>query len=64
MPAQGSAALGTLPQASAAGMDTDACAAALRHWLATARHPLTGRPYAAMVFQSMLELLQEPRVAG
>jgi len=29
-----------------------------REWMATARHPLLGRPWSAMVYQPMLELLR------
>lgn len=62
--AQGAAALGTLLQACASGMDTETYDAAVRRWLATARHPISGRPYTAMVFQPMLELLRYLRAAG
>ena len=36
---------------------TDEFAAACRSWIATARHPRSGRSYASMVYQPMLELL-------
>ena len=39
------------------GISTDEFAAACRRWLASARHPRFGRPYPAMVYQPMLELL-------
>jgi len=29
----------------------------VKNWLATARHPVSGRPYTSMVYQPMLELL-------
>lgn len=61
---QGSAALATLLPACSAGMDLDTYAAEVRRWLASARHPVTGLPYTAMVFQPMLELLQLLRSAG
>jgi hypothetical protein len=35
--------------------------AACRSWLASARHPRFGRPYPAMVYQPMLELLDLDR---
>jgi hypothetical protein len=38
--------------------------AAVRAWLATARHPKTGQPYTAMVYQPMLELLAYLRANG
>jgi hypothetical protein len=40
-----------------AGVSTDEFAAVCRRWLASARHPRFGRPYPAMVYQPMLELL-------
>lgn len=43
--------------ATHAGMDTKDFTAAVSEWLATARHPRTGRPYTEMVYQPMLELL-------
>lgn len=61
---QGTAALAALLPACSAGMDRDTYAAEVRRWLATARHPRTGLPYTAMVFQPMLELLQWLRSAG
>jgi phosphoglycolate phosphatase-like HAD superfamily hydrolase len=62
--AQGSSALGTLLPACSAGLDIDTYAAEVRRWLATARHPITGLPYTAMVYQPMLELLRFLRAAG
>lgn len=62
--AQGPTALGTLLPACSAGMDLETYATDVRRWLASARHPLTGLPYTAMVFQPMLELLQWLRSAG
>ncbi len=61
---QGSKALGTLLPACSAGLDTEAYGAEVRRWLTTARHPRTGLPYSAMVFQPMLELLAMLRSAG
>jgi len=40
-----------------AGITTAEFDALCRRWLASARHPRTGRPYPAMVYQPMLELL-------
>ena len=40
-----------------AGITTDEFEAMCRRWLASARHPRFGRPYQAMVYQPMLELL-------
>ena len=36
----------------------------VRDWLATARHPSSGRPYTEMVYQPMLELLAYLRANG
>lgn len=46
------------------GMSSDEFAAIARDWLATARHPKSRRPYTAMVFQPMLELLAYLRRNG
>lgn len=50
--------------ASHAGMTVDQLQASVRDWLAEARHPRTGRPYTAMVYQPMLELLTYLRAEG
>jgi len=50
--------------ASHAGMTMDEFDASVRDWLATARHPRTGRPYTEMVYQPMLELLNYLRGSG
>ena len=50
--------------ASHAGMDTEEFEQTVRDWLATARHPKTGRPYTEMVYQPMLELLNHLRDNG
>lgn len=41
-----------------AGITSEEFAASVQQWLASARHPKTGRRYDEMVFQPMLELLQ------
>jgi haloacid dehalogenase-like hydrolase len=51
------AALVDLVKLTHAGISTDEFEAVCRRWLATARHPRFGRPYPAMVYQPMLELL-------
>ena len=61
---QGPEALVPLLLASSSGLSTEAFAAEVRRWLATARHPTRGRPYTAMVFQPMLELLALMRHRG
>jgi hypothetical protein len=55
--AGGLAALAELVKLTHAGVSTDEFAAVCRRWLASARHPRFGRPYPAMVYQPMLELL-------
>ena len=55
--AGGMAALVDLVKLTHAGITTDEFAALCRNWLASARHPRFDRPYPAMVYQPMLELL-------
>ncbi len=62
--AGGEEALLQLVMASHAGTTTGEFDALVRQWLATARHPQTGRAYTAMVYQPMLELLQYLRANG
>jgi phosphoserine phosphatase len=61
---QGHGALTTLLLASSSGMTSEAFSAEVRRWIATARHPLTGKPYTDLVFQPMLELLAYLRSRG
>lgn len=53
-----------LVMASHAGMTTVAFEKVVRDWLASARHPTTGKPYTAMVYQPMLEVLDYLRANG
>ena len=53
-----------LVMASHAGMTSSEFDQIVRDWLATARHPKTGRPYTEMVYQPMLELLAYLRANG
>ncbi len=46
-----------LAMATHAGMTTEEFETIVNDWLATARHPTSGHPYNAMVYQPMLELL-------
>ena len=46
------------------GMTTDEFSAAVQEWIATARHPQTGRLYTEMVYQPMLEVLAYLRANG
>jgi len=50
--------------ATHAGMTTEEFAQTVKDWIATARHPKTGRPYTEMVYQPMLELLTYLRANG
>ena len=50
--------------ATHAGVTTEQFSAIVANWMATARHPKTGRPYTEMVYQPMLELLTYLRGHG
>ena len=62
--AAGERGLLQLVMASHAGSTTAEFEQVVRAWIATARHPKTGLPYTAMVYQPMLELLQYLRAHG
>jgi phosphoglycolate phosphatase-like HAD superfamily hydrolase len=62
--AGGERALMQLAMATHAGMTADEFTAIVTDWIATARHPKTGRPYTEMVYQPMLELLDYLRANG
>jgi phosphoglycolate phosphatase-like HAD superfamily hydrolase len=62
--AGGEHAILEIVMATHADLTTDEFNAEVRAWLATARHPKTGRPYTAMVYQPMLELLAYLRANG
>ena len=49
--AGGLGALTELVKLTHSGASTDEFAAVCRRWLASARHPRSGRPYPAMVYQ-------------
>jgi len=51
-------------KATHAGMTTDEFAKIAGDWIATAKHPKTGRLYTEMIFQPMLELLAYLRANG
>jgi phosphoglycolate phosphatase-like HAD superfamily hydrolase len=53
-----------LVMATHAGMTTAEFEAVVTDWLATARHPTTGKPFTEMVYQPMLELLEYLRANG
>jgi phosphoglycolate phosphatase-like HAD superfamily hydrolase len=62
--AGGEHALLEIVMATHAGMATDEFETIVKDWLATARHPTTGRLYTEMAYEPMLELLAYLRVNG
>jgi len=60
----GEHALLELVMATHAGTTTDEFSQIVEDWLASARHPDTGRAYTDMVYQPMLELLDYLRANG
>jgi phosphoglycolate phosphatase-like HAD superfamily hydrolase len=62
--AGGEPAIAQIVMATHAGMTTDEFDAIARDWIASARHPKTGRLYSEMVYQPMLELLDYLRANG
>ena len=55
--AGGMKSVGEIIMASHAGMTTEEFEQIVTDWMASARHPVTERPYTEMVYQPMLELL-------
>ena len=57
---------GLLAMAAAthAGLTSEEFSASVNEWLATAKHPVTGKAYTDMVYQPMLELLDYLRANG
>lgn len=62
--AGGEHALMEIVMATHAGSTTEEFEQIVRDWMATARHPKTGRPYTDMVYQPMLEVLNYLREHG
>lgn len=62
--AEGEAGLVKLVMASHSGMTASEFEASVKEWLRTARHPRFDKPYNALVFQPMLELLEYLRANG
>ena len=62
--AGGEKAVAQLVMATHAGMTSDEFSAVVSDWIATARHPKTKRPYPAMTYQPMRELLAYLRANG
>ena len=60
----GEQGLVALVMATHAGVTTDAFAAEVRDWLASAEHPRFKRPYLRLVYQPMVELLEYLRANG
>lgn len=60
----GKKAILELIMATHAGNTTDEFSQIVKNWLATAKHPKTGKPYTQMVYQPMLELLGYLRENG
>jgi phosphoglycolate phosphatase-like HAD superfamily hydrolase len=62
--AGGEPAIFQIVMATHAGLTTEEFEQIVRDWIATAKHPKTGRPYTEMVYQPMLELLTLLRTNG
>ena len=62
--AGGAPAIAQILTSTHAGMTTEEFDRMVRDWIATARHPTTGRRYTEMVYQPMLELLAYLRANG
>lgn len=62
--AGGERALLEIVMATHSGMTTEEFAQIVRDWIATAKHPVTKRPYPEMVYQPMLEVLAYLRANG
>jgi len=62
--AGGDKAILEIVMATHAGMTTEQFEQIVKDWIATARHPKTGKPLTEMVYQPMLELLAYLRANG
>ncbi|ADJ24736.1 nonspecific acid phosphatase precursor [Hyphomicrobium denitrificans ATCC 51888] len=62
--ASGESGIAELMAITHAGMSTDEFAVIVSDWIATARHPKTGRLYTEMIYQPMIELLAYLRENG
>jgi phosphoglycolate phosphatase-like HAD superfamily hydrolase len=62
--AGGEKAIAEIIMATHAGMTTEEFERTVRAWIATARHPKTGKRYTEMVYQPMRELLAYLRANG
>jgi hypothetical protein len=55
--AGGEPAIAKIVMGTHAGMTTEEFEQIVQSWLATAKHPVSKRPYTEMIYQPMLELL-------
>jgi phosphoglycolate phosphatase-like HAD superfamily hydrolase len=62
--ADGEHAILKIVAATHSGLTTEEFQTVVKEWLATAKHPTTGRPYTQMVYQPMIELLAYLRANG
>jgi len=62
--AGGEKAIAEIVMVTHAGMTTTEFEKIVKDWIATARHPKTGKPYTEMVYKPMLELLAYLRANG
>jgi hypothetical protein len=62
--AGGERAIAEMVMATHAGTTTEEFQRIVEDWIATARHPVSGRPFTEMVYQPMLELLGYLRANG
>jgi hypothetical protein len=62
--AQGLKGIAELAMATHAGMTTYEFEQIVQEWLATAKHPVLGRPYTQTIYQPMLEVLHLLRAHG
>ena len=62
--AGGEPAIFQIVMATHSGLTTEEFEKVVGDWIATAKHPTTGRPYTEMVYQPMLELLAMLRADG
>jgi hypothetical protein len=60
----GEKAIAEIIMATHAGMTTEEFEKIVKEWIATAKHPRTGKLYTEMVYQPMLELLVYLRASG
>jgi hypothetical protein len=62
--AGGERAIGEIVMVTHAGMTSEEFEKIVKDWIATAKHPVTKRPYTEMVYQPMLEVLAYLRANG